>query len=108
MITAKMTYHAEIERAERLAFIAEHIGVGTIQYKLTKNHHDNGTINCISSTGVLIVMDANSSTIVTAYCPTIAQASAAFRSNGFSRIPPMMEEKIRKNIKIMKKMSLTI
>lgn len=107
MITAKMTYHAQDERAERLALIAEHIGVGSILYKFESKHRAS-TVECITSTGVLIIMDKTSSVIITAFCPRINKMTAIFCSHGFSTVPPMISNQVERNQKIMKRMGLMI
>lgn len=107
MITAKMTYHARDERAERLALIAEHIGVGSIVYKFDSTYRAS-TVECVTSTGVLIVMDKTTSVIITAFCPNISKISAIFCSHGFSTVPPMISNQVHRNQRIIKKMGLAI
>ena len=63
MITATMTKHAIHDRAERLAFIAEYVGVGTIQYRFPSEQSEQAEY-CITSTGVLIVRNINSNSII--------------------------------------------
>lgn len=105
MVTARMTYHASAERAERLAWIAENIGVGTIQYRFERK---DKKLDCITSTGVLIVMDSTGKTIITAFCPNHNKVYAIFKSHGYDRVPVLIKGRIERNIKIMKKCGLTI
>ena len=105
MITAKMTHHAGCERADRLAMIAEHIGVGSVLYKFESNYRAS-TVECITSTGVLIVMDKTSSVIITAFCPRINKMNAIFCSHGFSSVPPMISAQVERNQRIIKRMGL--
>jgi hypothetical protein len=103
MITATMTKHAIHDRAERLAFIAEYVGVGTIQYRFPSEQSDYAEY-CITSTGVLIVRNIDSNSIITAYCPNMNKAVAIFRKNGWTDVPYTLKEKIDKNYKVAKKM----
>lgn len=104
MVTARMTHHASAERAERLAWIAENIGVGTIQYKFERK---DKKLDCITSTGVLIVMDSTGKTIITAFCPNHNKIYAIFKSHGYERVPVLIKGRVERNIKIMKKCGLT-
>ena len=59
---------------------------------------------CITSTGVLIVRNIDSNSIITAYCPNMNKAVAIFRKNGWADVPYSLKEKIDKNYKVAKKM----
>ena len=106
MITARMTYHASYERADRLAFIAEHIGVGNVLYKFTDNRNPQHC-NCITSTGVLIITVAQTNEIITAYLPDKDKFYAIFRGAGYTHIPENIMKKCFENRKLIKKMGLT-
>lgn len=49
------SYHAGVERADRVAFIDEHIGWGQI----IKEVYYYGCYHCITDTGVALVVDGN-------------------------------------------------
>jgi hypothetical protein len=106
MITAKMTYHASYERADRLAFIAEHIGVGNILYRFPDKRNP-AHCNCITSTGVLIITVTNTNEIITAYLPDKDKFYAIFRGAGYGHIPETIMRKCYENRRIIKKMGLT-
>ena len=94
-----MTYHARIERADRLTYIAMNMGFGEVvlEHKNTTSHR----LECITDTGVLIVKASNGA-IVTAYIPSIDKVMAIYRQEGYSRIPTQMMAKITKNAKHQK------
>ena len=103
MITAKMTYHAAYERADRLAFIAEHIEIGTIQYKFRDNRKNDNTFVCFTSTGIMIVMD-EMGTIITAFTPNVSRVIAIFRAHGWCHVPSTLIKSVEKNYTFAKKM----
>lgn len=64
-----MTYHYKVERKERREFIEKEIGFGQI---IKKVYH-NGTWNCLTDTGIMMILDDDQKTIITAFCPRVGQ-----------------------------------
>lgn len=64
-----MTYHYEVERKERRELIENEIGFGQIIKKVYRNH----SWNCITDTGIVIILDDDGATIITAYCPRVQE-----------------------------------
>lgn len=96
-----MTYHARIERADRLTYIAMNVGFGEIV--LEHIHEDDPyKVDCLTDTGVLIIKNAVSGTIITAYVPNIDKVIAIYRKMGYERMPTYMINRVRKNVKHLK------
>ena len=95
-----MSYHARIERADRLTYIAMNVGFGEVVLE-HKSKSTANRIECITDTGVLIVKASNGA-IITAYVPSIDKVMAIYRQEGYSRIPTQMMTKITKNAKHQK------
>lgn len=101
MTTTTMTYHARIERADRLTYIAMNVGFG--ETVLTHVHEDDPyKMDCLTDTGVLIIKNTYNGTVITAYVPNIDKVMAIYRKQGYERIPTYMMNKVRKNAKHLK------
>ena len=100
MTAQKMTlsYHCTEERAERLVFIAEHIGWGEVVLEVPSN----GRRECLTDTGVLLVKAMKEEFLITAYVPSIDKACAIYQSIGL-KFPQSMAKAIKHFIKIIKK-----
>ena len=71
------SYHAGVERADRVAFIDEHIGWGQI----IKEVYYYGCYHCITDTGVALVVDGNKQTIITLYLVDAMELQRTFNNN---------------------------
>lgn len=57
------SYHAQVERADRIAIIDNHIGWGQI----VKEVYFNGCYHCVTDTGLVLVVDDTRRIIITLY-----------------------------------------
>ena len=101
----KMSAHASNDRADRLTYIALNVGFGNIIYEFKTDRH---TRECITDTGVLLVMAENDDTLITAYVLDMDKAIALFRQGGYARIPEKMYSKIRNNHSHVKKQNQVV
>lgn len=94
---AKMSYHARVQRAERIRKIIEEIGIGQIikekyvRYDLAQA----GKYICITDTGITIVKDETKSTIITMYVTTQNELVAVF--GGVKKVPIYLKKKVDHN-----------
>lgn len=101
----KMSTHASKDRADRLTYIALNVGFGNILYEFKTDHHSR---ECITDTGVLLVMAENEDVLITAYVIDIDKAIALFRTGGYARIPEKVYAKIRNNHVHVKKQNQVV
>ena len=93
----KQTYHAGVERAERMARLEECLGFTNIVVERVCVRNGRAVREGITSSGILVVRSLNSDAIVTAFMVRIEKAYAVCRDAGKKQIPPKLEAKIRKN-----------
>ena len=76
---ATMTKHFRQDRADRYAFIATRVGIGTIiqSYEQPIRKHSDGCVVNVTTTGVAIVKNGNGE-IVTMYVLTESEANKYF------------------------------
>ena len=86
-----MTYHCEVERAERVKQIIEHVGLGQI---IKKVFH-RGCYTCITDTGVTIIKNAEETKVITIYITKMDELVAAY--HGVKKIPPYLKKKVDRN-----------
>lgn len=72
-----LSYHAEVERADRIAFINERIGWGQI----IKEAYYHGRYHCITDTGVALVVASDRQTVVTLYLVDAMELQRTFNNN---------------------------
>lgn len=71
-----MTYHYEVQRAARREILEKEIGMGQIIKKVYKNQR----WSCLTDTGIMLIMDDDGITIITAYCPRVAELKIFYGS----------------------------
>lgn len=96
-LTVKMTYHARVERVERIEAIAEMIGFS--RPVLTYIDKKEQKKYLLTSTGVILVFGISSEALITAFLATHEQARKLYWLAGKSQISPKVEKKIIKNCK---------
>lgn len=103
-----MTYHAKIERAERIQKIVELIGMGQIIKKQFRQAEigSRGNWICITDTGITIVKDADGIKIVTIYVTTQRELVAVF--GGPKKVPSFLKKKVDRNQSLYTKEGKTI
>jgi len=92
----QMTQHVLNDRMERMLYIAEHVGWGEV---IMEVENSATTCMCLTSTGVVLVKNLHRDTLITAYLPNRNDLIYMCRALGYSRIPTVVENKMRKNHK---------
>lgn len=86
-----MTYHCEVERAERIAHIVAEIGMGQI----VKEYFIHERWTCITDTGVTIIKSADKLKTVTIYVTTVHELLKVY--GGEKKVPPYLKKKVSRN-----------
>lgn len=82
-----MTAHVILDRMNRINFIEKTIGFGTAKYTCDDDR-SNDTVKTLTSTGVIVVRQKNTNTIITAYVASVGQAFRLFnRATGKTKMP---------------------
>lgn len=91
----KMTYHAQVERIDRLVACIEHLGVGEI---ILETNFNNARLR-LTSTGLCLVMDQGGEKLITGYMCPIDRCTAMYRSCGYTRVPEAVYKTVIRNNK---------
>lgn len=88
----KLSYHAQVERQERLFAIVDTIGLGreVDRFYVAEKHQ----YEVFTDTGVLIILNEENY-VVTAFAVLSDKATAVYRHNGRSHISPRVMNGIR-------------
>ena len=95
MTTMKMSYHARVERLDRLVACMTHIGYNEFAYEIPDPRSPDH-IYTITDTGIILVRGADDGTVVTGYMATIKKLTAIFNGNvptGLKKIVVRNEKK---------------
>lgn len=95
-MTMTLSYHAEYERADRLARLEEVLGFTNVVLEAPCT--ERGVRYCITSSGILIVKNLFTDVVVTAYLINMKQCAFYCRMAGKSCVPPKLEKRVRKNM----------
>ena len=96
-MNAQMTYHARVERANRVKKIIEEIGIGQVikeQYRGC-GMGKPGRYVCITDTGITLIKDEKKEKIITLYVTKQSELVAVF--GGTKKIPPFLRKKVDHN-----------
>lgn len=96
-MTGNMTYHAQVERANRIQHITEEIGIGQIikEKYVRFNTQSSGKYICITDTGITIIKDEPKEKIITIYVTTQRELVAVF--GGANKVPAFLRKKVDRN-----------
>lgn len=101
----KMTYHAQVERQERIDYILDHIGIGETVCEYYQE--EKGTIARLTTTGVIVVLTPNYKSLVTMYVAGLPEASHYYKSvYKVSRMPNNLASRIARNKELMDRIGL--
>ena len=89
------SYHAQVERADRLAQLEEVLGFTKIVLEVPVAEEEKRY--CLTSSGILIVKNLHRDYVITAFMATIDQAYRICKMAGKSQIPPKLEKRVVKN-----------
>jgi hypothetical protein len=92
-----MTYHCEVQRAERVKHIIKEIGVGQIikEKYIQFRVGDAGRYICLTDTGITIIKSEDKQKIITMYVTTQRELVSVF--GGTKKIPPYLRKKVDYN-----------
>lgn len=98
MMKYEMTRHAKTDRLDRLAKCVELIGVGDIILSVqTETDRAKNTRKQLTSTGLILIVNAQTNILVTGYMGTMNQVVAIYRENGIQKMPNSMYKQIKTN-----------
>lgn len=97
MMKFEMTYHASIERADRLAACIEYLGMSKFILE-AKDRRYPGTRQCLTSTGIILVVSESTGQVITGFMASMPQLFAMYRSCGYKQVPPKIYARVEKNI----------
>lgn len=95
-ITIQMTYHAKVERVQRIEAVARIIGI--TRPVLEYIDYENGKRYQLTTTGIILVLALDQELLITAFMATYEQAHKLYSLVGKKRVAPKMEKKINKNL----------
>lgn len=98
MIKMKISAHVKNDRLERMMYIAQNIGWGDIVIQFS-NKKNNGSMTCLTDTGIVLIMDPRDNVLITAYVADYPLVKKIYLSNGWTRVPQFIEAKVGKNKK---------
>lgn len=87
----ELSYHCQVERADRMKNIIEKIGLGQI----VKEKFIHNCYTCITDTGITIIKSADKQTIITVYVTTYRELVLVY--DGVKKIPPFLKKKVDHN-----------
>lgn len=93
----KMTYHCEVQRADRVQHIVEEIGIGQIikEKYIQFRVGDAGRYICLTDTGITIIKDEAKEKIITMYVTTQKELVSVY--GGTKKIPAFLKKKVNHN-----------
>lgn len=90
-----LSYHAKVERAERLAMLEQVLGFTSIVLEVEYEKED--TKHCLTSSGIVIIKNLYTDLVVTAYMANLKQCYKLYRDAGKAQIAPRMYKRVKKN-----------
>lgn len=94
-IKTRMTFHAQVERLDRLAACIERLGVGEVALEAVHN----GVRFRLTSTGLCLVYAVNEETLITGYMCTVNRCIAMYNACGYKRVPAGVFKTVTRNSK---------
>ena len=95
MMKFEMTTHAKVDRLDRLAACIEHLGVGEVVLEVERFD----AVERLTSTGLILIVNAQTNTLITGYAATINQMCGMYKSCGYNRVPDRIYKQVVKNSK---------
>ena len=92
----KFSYHAEYERADRMAKLEEVLGFTSIVLEVPVVEERKRY--CLTSSGILIVKALKEDFVITAWMANIDQCYRLYKMAGKSQIAPKVHKKVVKNL----------
>lgn len=90
----KLTYHAQVERIDRIANILATTGFGEVCR--TRYSAESGKRICLTTTGVTLILDRYEDVLVTAYYADLKHTAYVY---GDDRVPEWLVKTIKRNFR---------
>lgn len=87
----EMTYHVQVQRANRVQHIVDEIGIGQV----VKEKYTHGCYTCITDHGITLIKSEDKLTLITMYVTTFGELVAVY--GGTKRIPPYLRKRVDHN-----------
>lgn len=93
MMKIEMTYHASVERLDRLAACVQYLGMNEIVKEQLDTKHNRNAVRKLTDTGIILVV-AEDGKLITGYMATVAQVASFYDS----KTPSYMMNRVKKNV----------
>lgn len=90
----ELTYHAQYERAERIARLEETLGFTKVVFEVV---HKQARV-CVTSSGIAVVKKLHEEVLITAYAISIDELYALCHIAGKKQVPPKLYKRVVKNM----------
>ena len=94
----EMTYHVQVERAERVKHIVEDIGIGQVIKEKYIGYGIGGQAGryiCITDTGITIIKTGDNLRVITMYVTTQRELVSVY--GGQKKVPTFLRKKVDHN-----------
>ena len=92
----ELTYHARVERIDRLTALLVNLELGEIILE-APDERNEGSIRCLTSTGIVLVKSMYTGAIITGYMATMDQLHAMYYSINQREIPRDILRRVKRN-----------
>lgn len=92
MMKFEMTYHAQVERLDRLVACIEHIGVGEVVREVERF----GAVERLTDTGLVLIVNPATNVLITGYAATVKQLCGIYEGQ---RVPQYLYKRVQTNAK---------
>lgn len=93
MMKIEMTYHASVERVDRLAACVEHLGMSKFVIEVPDRKY-KGTKRCLTSTGIMMIISQTTGELITGWMASPAQVCSLYAGK---RVPQKLYNRVVKN-----------
>lgn len=92
----ELTYHAKVERIDRLTALIINLELGEIIFE-APDERNEGSVRCLTSTGIILVKSIHTGAIITGYMATMDQLHAMYYSMNQREIPRDILRRVKRN-----------
>lgn len=96
MITMTMSNHAINDRLDRLASCIELLGMSKFILEV-KSHKDPTAVMCLTSTGIIFILNKDTRKVVTGFMATPERVYALYKNAGYEKVPSKIYNRVLKN-----------
>lgn len=94
MLKIEFTYHAQVERIDRLVACVQYLGMNEIIREMPDRYHNAGkNKRCLTDTGIVLVISEDGK-LITGFMGTVAQVASFYKGE---KIPPSVLNRAKKN-----------